>query len=113
MGVDGERLAEASGARTLASLVAAVACAGIALSLTVAAGVITFGLSQSYGFGAGWDRSAFMMTGAAGVLAGAALGAAIRLARLRLRALPVMAGWAALVFAVGYIAGVAGNGLNH
>ncbi|MBB4689852.1 hypothetical protein BJ986_002279 [Phycicoccus badiiscoriae] len=113
MGVDGDRDGRPSGARPPVSLVGALVCVGVALLLTVGTGVVTFALSQSYGFGPVWDRSAFMMTGAAGVLAGAALLVAVRLARLRLRALPVMAGWVALVFVVGYVAGVAGNSLRR
>jgi hypothetical protein len=113
VGADAKQSAEASGARPLAALVGAVICAGVALFLTAATGLITFGLSESYGFGPGWDRSAFMMTGAAASLAGTALLCAIRLARFRWRALPVIVGWVAFVFAVGYVAGVAGNSLKH
>ena len=113
MGVDGIRSAKASGARPPVALVGAFLCAGVALLVTVAVGVITFGLSESYGFGPGWDWSAFTMTGAAAVLAGTSLLVAIRLARLRWRALPVIGAGVAFVFAVGYLAGVAGNSLKH
>lgn len=113
MGVEGNQSAEARGARPPAALVGALICAGVALLVTVATGVITFGLSQSYGFGPVWDWSAFIMTGAAAALAGTALLGAIRLARLQWRALPIMAACVAFVFAVGYAAGVAGNSLRH
>ncbi|MGZ4517906.1 MAG: hypothetical protein ACXVXN_08310 [Mycobacteriaceae bacterium] len=112
MDVEGNQPAGTGGARPPAAIVGAFTCAGVALVLTVATGVITFGLSRSYGFGPVWDWSAFMMTGAAAALAGTALLGAIRLARLRWRAVPVAAGWVALVFVVGYLAGVAGNSLR-
>ncbi|WP_270889808.1 hypothetical protein [Pedococcus sp. 5OH_020] len=101
MGVHGNQSTEASGAPPPAALAGALVCAGVALLLTLATGLITFGLSQSYGFGPAWDLSAFMMTGAAASLAGTALLGAIRLARLQLRALPVMVAGVAFVFAVG------------
>ncbi|NYG08666.1 hypothetical protein BJ986_003153 [Phycicoccus badiiscoriae] len=105
--------AEASSARPLAARVGAAICAGLALLLTVATGVVTFGLSESYGFGPVWDWSALMMTGAAAALVGTALLVAIRLARLRWPAVSLTAGVVAFVFAVGYIAGVAGDSLKH
>lgn len=113
MGIHGNQSSEATSPRPLAALVGASICAGVALLLTAATGLITFGLSESYGFAPGWDWSAFMMTGVAASLAGTALLGAIRLARLRWRALPVMLGWVAFVFAVGYVAGVAGNSLKR
>lgn len=91
----------------------AVTCAGLALLITVATGLVTFGLSESYGFGPVWDWSALVMTGAAAALTGTALLVGIRLARLRWPALSVAAGGVAFVFAVGYIAGVAGNSLKR
>ncbi|HET6815808.1 MAG TPA: hypothetical protein VFH66_01070 [Mycobacteriales bacterium] len=75
--------------------------------------LITFGLSESYGFGPGWDWSAFLMTGGAAALTGAAALGAIRLSRFRIRALPVLGVSVAAVFAAAYVAGVVGNSLHH
>ena len=92
---------------------AALAFSAVAVFLVLVTGLITFGLAQGYGFGPVWDRSAFVMTAAVAVLVGAAVLGAVRLARLRMRALPVLAASVACVFAVGYVAGVLGNGMHH
>lgn len=91
----------------------AVVCAGVAVLIATATVLITFGLSEGYGFGPGWDWSAFLMTSGAAALTGAAALGAIRLSRLRIRALHVLGVSVAAVFAAGYVAGVLGNSLHH
>ena len=111
MDVEGNQLAPAAGATPRAAIAAAVLCA-VAVLIVVATALVTFGLSEGYGFGPWWDRSAFVMTAAAALFAGAAILGAIRLARLRLRGLPVLAASVVSVFAIGYLAGVLGNRLH-
>src|SRR3954447_4145501 len=64
--VDGSQLAEARTAPRPAAIAGAVVCAGVAVLLAATTALVTFGLSESYGFGPGWDVSAFVMTGGAG-----------------------------------------------
>lgn len=113
MSVHGSQVAEAGGAPPRAAIAGAGVCAGVALLLVVATALVTFGLSDGYGFGPWWDWSAFVMTGGAAVLTGAALLGASRLARLRLRPLPVLVASVVSVFAFGYVAGVLGDALHH
>lgn len=112
MSVSADQLAEAAGAPSRAAIVGALVCAGVAVLLAGTTAFVTFGLSRSYGFGPVWDWSAFVMTGAVAALAGTALLGATRLARLRFRALHVVAVPVASVFAIGYVAGVLGNRLH-
>ena len=113
MRVEGSQLTEARGAPQRAPVVGAVVCAGAAVLLAVATALVTFGLAESYGFGPWWDWSAFVMTGGAAILTGAAVLGAIRLARLQLRPLPALVAAVASVLAVGYVAGVLGNLQHH
>jgi len=75
--------------------------------------LVTFGLSEGYGFGPGWDLSAFVMTGGAAALTGTAVLGSLRLARRRLPALRVLVFSVAAVFAAAYVAGIFGNSLHH
>ena len=113
MGVDSSRLAEAARSRQGGAIAGAVVCAGVSVVLALATALVTFGLSESYGFGPGWDWSAFVMTGGAAILSGAALVGAIRLARLQLRPFPVLVASVASVLALAYVAGVIGNTRHH
>ena len=90
-----------------------MACACLAAVLAVTTALVTFGLSQSYGFGPWWDWSAFVMTGGAAVLTATALLGANRLAGRRWRPLLVFVVSVVAVFAIGYLAGVLGNTLHH
>lgn len=112
MSADGSELGEA-GSPPRAAIAGAVVCAGAAVLVAVATALVTFGLSESYGFGPGWDWSAFVMTAIAAGVAGAALLGARRLAQLRLRPSAVVVVAVAAVFAVGYVAGVLGNLRHH
>ena len=91
----------------------AVASATVAVLLTAAAAYITYGLSASYGFGSGWDWSSILMISAVAALVASALLAAVRLARMRWRALPLLAASIATVFAIWYVAGVLGNHVHR
>ena len=84
-----------------------------AVLLAVATALVTFGLSESYGFGPGWDWSAFVMTSGAALLSAAALLGANRLARLQRRPFPVLVASVLTVLAIGYVAGVIGNLQHH
>ena len=111
---EGSRFAEAARTTPTAAAVAgAVVCAVVAFFIMAMTVLITFGLSEGYGFGPAWDLSAFVMTAGAAALTGSALVGAVRLARLRLRALPVLMASVVVVFATGYVAGMLGNSLHH
>lgn len=112
MTAEGSQLAEVDGPRP-AAIAGAVVCAGAAALLTLATAVLTYGLAESYGFGPVWDWSAFVMTAGAAALTGAAVLGAFRLARMRLRAVPVLVASVASVLAIGYVAGVLGNLRHH
>jgi len=111
--VDGGQGAEARTAPRPAAIAGAVVCAGVAVLVAATTALVTFGLSEGYGFGPGWDLSAFVMTAGAAALTGTAVLGALRLARLRLPALRVLVLSAAAVFAAGYVAGIFGNSLHH
>lgn len=113
MSVESSQLAETGRSPQRGAIAGAVVCASVSVLLALATALVTFGLSESYGFGPGWDWSAFVMTGGAAILSGAALLGAVRLARLPLRAVPVMVACVASVFAVAYVAGVLGNLRHH
>lgn len=110
--VNGDELHEARTLPRPAAIAGAVVCAGLAVLVAVATVLITFGLSESYGFGPVWDLSAFVMTIAAAMITGGAAVAALRLARLRRRPLPVLVLSVAAVVLAGYAAGVIGNHLH-
>ena len=110
--VNGGGLSEAKAAARPAAIIGAVVCAGLALLVAAATVYVTFGLAESYGFGPAWDLSAFVMTGGAALVTGAAAVAAFRLARLRLRPLRVLVLSMAAVFGAGYAAGIIGNSLH-
>jgi hypothetical protein len=95
------------------AIAAAVVCGCLAVAIAAATVLLTFGLSESYGFGPVWDMSAFVMTVVAAALTGLALLGAVRLAGARWRALPVMLAAVVGVLAAGYVAGVVGNSLHH
>ena len=114
VGKGGSQYAEAARTTPSAAAVAgAVACAGVAVFIVATTALITFGLSESYGFGPAWDLSAFVMTAGAAAATGSALVGAVRLIRPRLRAFPVMMAAMVAVFATGYLAGMLGNSLHH
>src|SRR4051812_43830232 len=106
---NGSQLAGASNVRPRVGVVAAVLCAGVAVVIAAATALVTFGLSESYGFGPLWDTSAFVMTVAAAALTGTAVLAAVRLARVRLRPLPVVLGSVAGGVGGGGVAGAGGD----
>src|SRR3954451_7848451 len=111
--VDGRQLAEARIAPRPAAIAGAVVCAGVAVLVAATTVLVTFGLSEGYGFGPVWDLSAFVMTGGAAALTGTAVLGALRLARRRLPALRVLVFSVAAVFAAAYVAGIFGNSLHH
>ena len=111
--VGGNQLVETGSTAPRAAIAGAGVCAIVACLLAVATAYITFELARSYGFGPVWDWSAFVMTGVVAVSTGAALYSAVRLAKLQLRALPIMVAAVAAVFAIGYVAGLVGNAVHH
>ena len=111
--MDGNRSGAAAVDATRVAMAGAAASAGVAVLVVALTALITFGLAESYGFGPGWDWSAFLMTAAAALLAGATLTGAIRLARLRWRLIRVFTATVVSVFAIGYVAGVLGDHFHH
>lgn len=108
----GDQFAD-TGRNPRTAIAGAGVCAIVAALLAVATAYVTYGLARSYGFGPVWDWSAFVITGAVALLTGAAVLAAVRLARFQLGVFPIMVASVASVFAIGYVAGLVGNSLHH
>src|SRR3954469_16429028 len=110
---DGSQLADARTAPRPAAIAGAVVCAGVPVRVSATTALVTFGLSEGYGFGPGWDLSAFVMTAGAAALTGTAVLGSLRLGRLRLPALRGLMLSGAAVFAAAYVAGIFGSSLHH